>query len=124
MKLRMQGQSLRLRLRPAEVEALAERGRVDERIVFGPEPNEALTYALEVDEAAASLTLRHAPGSLTVLVPLEQAAVWASSDQVGFEGEVDVGDEEPLRLLVEKDWQCLEPRPGEDESDLYPHPNA
>jgi hypothetical protein len=30
----------------------------------------------------------------------------------------------PLNILVEKDFACLAPRAGEDERDMYPHPNA
>jgi hypothetical protein len=29
-----------------------------------------------------------------------------------------------LGILVEKDFACLAPREGEDESDMYPHPEA
>ena len=27
-------------------------------------------------------------------------------------------------ILVEKDFQCLAPREGEDESDMFPHPDG
>jgi hypothetical protein len=29
-----------------------------------------------------------------------------------------------LKILVEKDFACLAPREGEDESDMFPHPKA
>jgi hypothetical protein len=28
-----------------------------------------------------------------------------------------------LRILVEKDWNCLTPRAGEDDSDSFANPN-
>ena len=29
-----------------------------------------------------------------------------------------------FRILVEKDFTCIEPRDGEDQSDLYPNPKS
>ncbi len=37
-------------------------------------------------------------------------------------GGRDVDDGDSLKILVEKDFACLAPREGEDESDMYPHP--
>ena len=31
-------------------------------------------------------------------------------------------DGDLLKILVEKDFACLAPREGEDETDMYPHP--
>ena len=36
----------------------------------------------------------------------------------------DVGGDEPLRILVEKDFACLVEREGEDDSDAFPHPDG
>ena len=33
-------------------------------------------------------------------------------------------DGEKLSILIEKDFACLAPRAGEDEADMYPHPNV
>jgi len=35
---------------------------------------------------------------------------------------LDEGDQ--LSILVEKDFACLAPREGEDETDMYPNPKA
>ena len=48
---------------------------------------------------------------------------WVKTDLEGFDAIMDNGTEEGLYVLVEKDWQCLTPR-DEDESDLFPNPNA
>ena len=44
-------------------------------------------------------------------------------DQVG-EGEQQHDNGDVLSILVEKDFACLAPREGEDESDMFPHPGA
>ena len=51
-------------------------------------------------------------------VPEAIALDWCDTERVGFEG---VAGE--VKVLVEKDWQCLAPR-DEDESDAYPHPKS
>ena len=49
---------------------------------------------------------------------------WASSSQVSMSGSLQLDDGQTLELLVEKDFACLAPREGEDESDMFPHPSA
>ena len=47
---------------------------------------------------------------------------WADSEQVSIEAVQTIDDGSELKILVEKDFACLTPREGEDESDLFPHP--
>ena len=47
---------------------------------------------------------------------------WANSEQVSISGEQVLDDGEKLNILVEKDFACLAPREGEDESDMFEHP--
>lgn len=124
MKLRIQGNSIRLRLKQGEVDELSRHGRVVDRVTFGPDEGQYLVYGLEVDDAATAIGLQASATQLLVRLPLERAAVWTSTDLVGLDGTVDVGDEGMLTLLIEKDFVCLHKRPGEDESDNYPHPAA
>ncbi|MEM9558347.1 MAG: hypothetical protein AAGC60_29105 [Acidobacteriota bacterium] len=123
MKLRIQGNSIRLRLKQGEVDELSRHGRVADRLTLGPD-GQHLDYGLEVDESASVLGLRSTATEITVLLPLERAAVWTSTELVGLDGAVDIGDEGEVTLLIEKDFTCLHQRPGEDESDNYPNPAA
>ena len=112
MKLRIRGNSLRLRLSRGEVTTLAEKGRVEDAIAFGPSK---LTYALttsEVGHVGATYESDH----IVVVIPKRRADQWASSDEVGIESKGE------LHILVEKDWSCLKPREGEDDTDAFPHP--
>ncbi len=61
---------------------------------------------------------------MTVRIPETTVLAWATSEQVSIEGEQVLDDGETLSLLVEKDFVCLAPREGEDESDMYPHPEV
>lgn len=123
MKIRIQGNSIRLRLSQSEVQAFAENGRVEDCIQFGSAPEESLVYVMEranVRQLGAS----YAPNQVKIFVPAETGAEWASTDLVGMENEMDLGDGNSLRILVEKDFKCLTERAGEDESDNFPNPNV
>jgi hypothetical protein len=112
MKLRIRGNSLRLRLSQSEVTQLTQEGRVEDAISFGPSK---LTYVLataDVDRIGAI----YEDHRIVVTLPSDRAKAWTSTDEVGIEN-----DGEP-KILIEKDWSCLKPREGEDDSDAYPHP--
>ena len=121
MKLRIRGDSLRLRLTRSEVQRLDETGEVRETIHFGPS---ALDYVLRRGEG--SIPHAHFEGSsISVELPRESVEAWARSDQVSIVVEQEL-PEGQLRLLIEKDFKCLAPREGtdEDDSDAFPHPGA
>ena len=117
MKLRIKGPSVRLRLSQTEVRTLAATGRCAEAT---PLPGGTLTYALETGPAYAA----HLDGStLTVQVPEAAAAEWAATDQISLSSTLVLEDGTEVKLLIEKDFQCLAPDRDEDESDLFPNPN-
>ena len=119
MKLRIQGDSIRLRLTRSEVHQLAEAGEVaaETRVA----PGSSLAYRLRTaDRAGLGASLEGA--GLTVSVPREWVVGWPDDERVGFEGTQDVGAGRQLALLVEKDFDCLHRRP--DETDLFPNPDA
>ncbi|MBC7545244.1 MAG: hypothetical protein H7338_21165 [Candidatus Sericytochromatia bacterium] len=123
MKLRIKGNSIRLRLTRGEVDRFRETGQVADAIAFGPGPEQRMTYVLataEVPHVQAGFAGR----TISVWVPPELGRAWATSEQVGFEGEQSVGNGDTLRLLIEKDFHCLAPRDGEDDSDAYANPLA
>lgn len=122
MKLRIRDNSLRLRLTQTEVRTLRTDGQVTAATAF---PGGAsLVYALLCDDEVAELTATMLDGTITVRVPATVAHEWADSDEVSLRGDRALDDGQSLSLLVEKDFTCLAPREGEDESDMYPHPKA
>ena len=60
---------------------------------------------------------------IVVQVTADQAHSWAASEQVGYSGDVplQIGS---VSVLIEKDFTCITPRAGEEESDTFPNPQA
>ena len=121
MKLRVKGDSIRLRLTRAEVERLAAEGCVEEKVHVSP--NASFSYQLRRAPSVGSLTATLQDHVIEVQIPEESARRWCNSDAVTLESVQRHGDVE-LRIVVEKDFACLAPRSGEDESDQFRHPRA
>ena len=121
MKLRIKGSSLRLRLTQGEVRKLETEGEVAERVQFGA--GRTLTYRLASDTSSPSISVDYGNNVIDIRVPREQALTWSRTDQVSLSHAQPVVDGE-LRVVIEKDWNCLAPRSDEDESDNFPHPGT
>ncbi|NNE55840.1 MAG: hypothetical protein HKN32_07465, partial [Flavobacteriales bacterium] len=119
MKIRIKGNSLRLRLTQSEVDHLSEHGSLMEATEF---PNgHIFEYGISCaseDFIPASFT----GNCITVSPPIQEVKKWAGSDKVSIEEWVDLGNGKQLRVLVEKDFACLTERTHEDESDMFPNP--
>ena len=81
-----------------------------------------LEYALEASTDAGAAAARFDDGRLVVSLPRTAVQQWAGSEEVSVTGAEPLEGGEALRILVEKDFRCLTPREGEDESDMFPHP--
>ena len=121
MKLRINGNSLRLRVSRSELTRLMQTGRLEETIRFAPQKDATLTYALEQSADHDAMTVRWRPQQVAVLLPHEEARKWSEGDQVGLYRDCHVGDE-ILALLVEKDFACLDGTEADNE-DTFPNPN-
>ncbi|MDH3266138.1 MAG: hypothetical protein OEM25_04150 [Gammaproteobacteria bacterium] len=122
MKLRIRDNSVRVRLSQSEVNSLHRDGVVSARIGF-PGARE-FQYVVESNPAVVSPGVFLSNCILTVRLPELTVHTWATTKQVTIEGEQPLEDGEIVRVLIEKDFACLAPRDGEDDSDMYPHPNA
>jgi Family of unknown function (DUF7009) len=122
MKLRIKGDSLRLRLTQGEVSQLAEAGSVEDRVRFGA--GATLVYRLRRDAAVSDVIAAFANGTVEVRLPEKAALAWCRSDEVALSGTQTVTVDSELRIAVEKDFRCLTAREGEDESDHFDNPNA
>lgn len=116
MKLRIKGDSIRLRLSQTEVAQFQETGECHDAVHFG---DSTLNYSLVASEKVSGIGSSFNQGNIVVTVPTHQGNKWASDEtEVGF--SADMGS---LYILVEKDFACLTPRAREDESDNFPNPN-
>jgi hypothetical protein len=119
VKLRIRGDSLRLRLTRSELRQLRETGSVVETIHFGAS---ALEYELCSADVPAPVA-RFAGNRIQVSLPRAQANAWADGDEVGIAAEQAL-EHGSLALLIEKDFRCLAPRAGEDDGDAFPNPGV
>ena len=112
MKLRFYNDSLRLRLSQGEVVRLVETGRVEDTLTFTP--GRTLSYSLETGPA---MEAAFDGQRISIVVPAAAAKHWMESDETGIEGASG-----PLKVLIEKDFQCL--HAGETDTDAFPNPAA
>ena len=106
MKLRIQGNSLRLRLSEAELQQFGQTGRVAEDVVFGPQPNQTFHYLLMRSPDHAVVSATFLANTVAVYVPIAVADHWINSEHNALEGHLDNGLEEGLKILIEKDLDC------------------
>ena len=105
-----------------EVDALRDSGLVSAVTEF-PD-GRSLRYVVESSPASVKPAAFYRDGEVIVRLPETSVLAWASSEQVSIDSEQLLDDGATLRILVEKDFACLAPRDGEDESDMFPHPDA
>jgi hypothetical protein len=122
LKLRVRDNSIRLRLTRSEVDLVRTDGLVRGRVPFAG--RNSFDYILESSPATVKPEAHISNNVLTVRIPETEILSWANSNEVSISASqiLDGGDQ--LSILVEKDFACLAPREGEDESDMYPHPDA
>lgn len=114
MKLRIRGNSIRLRLTQGEVDNIKTTGLVEEKTEF---PNgEDFIYKISVAQTE-NLSASFSDGKMEILISEQIAQNWANSDEVGI-----YGDDEKIQIAIEKDFKCLTPRQGDDDADTFPHP--
>ncbi len=115
MKLRIRGNSIRLRLTKSEVTKLAEQGLVEEKTDFGN--GQFFIYAVTVSGKFESITADFQNGQISIFIPQTVVETWTNGEEVGISAEQGL-----LKLLIEKDFNCLIPRNTEEDADTFPHP--
>ena len=122
VKLRIRDNSIRLRLMRGEVEALNDSGVVSARTGFPG--GRSFSYVVESSPASVKPAAFFSDNVVTIRIPETAVLAWASSEQVSIESEQLLDDGDVLKILVEKDFACLAPRDGEEEADMFPHPET
>jgi hypothetical protein len=115
MKLRIQGNVLRLRLTQKEVACLHDHNVVESAVHFPS--GRAFRYALVSSSDAPVVSADYDGDSIRVVVPRVMAVSWAQSTDVAIDGPYDAG----VGILVERDFQCLH-KSDEQNPDAYPNP--
>jgi hypothetical protein len=123
MKLRIKGNSLRLRVSRSELARFQAGGRIEETIRFTAAPEATLTYALESALRSSPVSVRYGSREVTVILSQDRARIWGAEDEVGVYTTLDMGPAGSLEVVVEKDFACLD-RSDEDNSDTFANPVA
>lgn len=117
MKLRISGNSIRLRLSMSDVQMLVQSGIILDKSHIG---NGILKYQITQNIHENELSATFENDTINVHLPKDWLTNWDNDERIGFEGR----DANGLYILIEKDFQCMKPRINEDESDLFLNPNA
>lgn len=119
MKLRIKGNSIRLRLSKSDVAKLDETGCLQEETSFR---GASFGYILQRVDQGNELYASFDSGIITVFMPAILIRNWPSNDIVGFDSRMKLTETDNLYILVEKDFICLD-ETTEDQSDNYENPN-
>lgn len=118
MKIRIRGNSIRLRLTRTEVETFCAEGEFGDKTEFG---TNSFFYVLKAKDKIKHMEASFKENTITVFMPAENCNSWANSATVGYNAEMPLSNGQTLKILVEKDFVCLDER-LEDQSDNYPNP--
>jgi hypothetical protein len=123
MKLRIKGNSLRLRVSRSELARFQAAGRIEETIHFTAAPEATLTYALESALRSSPVSVQYGTRAVTIILSQDRARIWEAQNEVGIYTTLDMGPAGSLEVVVEKDFACLD-RSNEDNSDTFTNPLA
>ena len=124
MKIRIKGNSIRIRLTQSEPAGFGAGEMIEDFTEFGLAENERLTFILQAKTNVEQISAQFENGKISINVPHEVAATWSKSEQVGLSNEQILSPEKRLKILVEKDFTCLVPRTNGDDKDTFPHPKT
>lgn len=116
MKIRIKGNSIRLRLTKSDVQNLKDHKKVEEKTIIAGEA--IFHYALNIDSTVTSISADFRDKKITVSLSEDEAKTLTETDEITIQGTQDNGQEKGLFILVEKDLQCLDTT-TEDQTDMY-----
>jgi hypothetical protein len=123
MKLRLKGNSLRLRVTRSELATLQTGERIQENSLFPANPPASLGYALQVGLHNEPVHVVFASQQIIVSLSQNQLASWSGEHQVGIYASLPVAEGTVLEVAIEKDFACLD-LSDEDNTDTFANPMA
>lgn len=118
MKLRIKGNSVRIRLSKTEVQALCSGTVLEDSTSFG---SNRFGYMVKPVIEGGALYADYENGIINMYVPESLLKEWPTNTVVGFESRLQLSPSELLYLLLEKDFKCID-QTLEDQSDFYDNP--
>jgi len=123
MKLRILGNSMRLRVTRSELQRLQAGETVEDCISFAAAPEASLTYALAVAPGETPVHVQHGPQRVAIVLNEDQLRTWSRQEEVGIYTTLENGSVKGLQLIVEKDFACLN-QSHPKSADAFPNPHA
>ena len=117
MKLRIQNNSIRLRLNRREVAAFTAAGSLEEAFEH---PLGRLVYGIQSSATARETEVQVGGEGIRIVLPADLALTWTGTDRVGVSAEIELGHDKRLSVLVEKEFRRL--HGANNDPDLYPNP--
>ena len=121
MKLRLRGNSLRLRLNQNDVAGLASGRMLTETVTF-PGGTE-FQYTLVAPASSTDASAKLVASTIAVTLPGERTKTWADGDELGLYYDLPAGDA-VLKIAVEKDLVCIDGPADERDPFAYPREKA
>jgi hypothetical protein len=120
MKLRLTADSIRLRLTPAEVAQLARTGSLQsDTAITG---SSVLFYELIACDNVSATAATFELNTIRIVVPSKTISQWTGSHAVGIYASQHFSAQRRLKIIIEKDFECLDPAGNEPGTILYPNP--
>ena len=120
MKIRIKGNHLRFRLRQHDVVFLKNNGWLIEKIEFGENENEQISFGLQA-YGKDDMSIEYEKNRVCVYISKGTIDEWINTDRVGIEADLDTGKNKTISILIEKDFACLDDN-EEDNEGAYPNP--
>lgn len=121
MKIRLNGNSIRYRLSKTDIANFGKHGLIEEKTEFPNSP--PFYYCLQKKEGIKNIEASFSGNRICIFVPENMATEWTTTDVVGFDSKMSLGEEKDLLLLIEKDFACID-HSLEDQSDNYLNPKT
>jgi hypothetical protein len=119
MKIRINGNSVRIRLSRPEVDRFGKEGYLEEKTEFG---SASFVYALQSKKDGDGLSASYEANKMIMFVPEQIQQEWVTTEKVGYDATMPIGNGKTTYLLLEKDFKCVDGEHIEDQSDNYEHP--
>ena len=118
MKIRISGNSIRFRLKQSEVKSFKQDGQITELTAFGGDAR--LSFILKKG-SGEDFKIDYQSDTVSIEVPEIVSNEWTTTELVGFQEEIPTGQGQTIKLLVEKDFMCMDGSDSENE-DSFPNP--
>ncbi|MEM8484964.1 MAG: hypothetical protein AAF564_05420 [Bacteroidota bacterium] len=122
MKIRIAPQSIRLRIKPAELTALHAAGTLTQSLELGPTPDQIVSFELRVTPDPAPLQISYKTSKILIKASHALVDELLNTERVGATITQEVYAGTSVTVLLEKDFKCLTHR--DEDVDAFPNPAA